>query len=122
MLFQQGNFRLASGQQSWWKLDCDGLTDEDWAVLARLAVEIHPWMQSYTPTGVATGGEPFAAALEPYCTPSGPPLVVDDVITTGGSIERVRREIGELLAPALVAFQRGEPRIPNVIALWKLGG
>lgn len=102
-LFQQGDFNLHSGVKSWLKIDCDALTDEDIETIARLltfrlsnfgAVE-----------GVPTGGLRLAAAMEPY-TSEGPLLIVDDVLTSGGSMETHRAGRDTIGA---VIFARREP-------------
>ena len=41
-LFQLGDFTLASGQRSRWKIECDNLLAEDWQALAVIAAEILP--------------------------------------------------------------------------------
>ncbi len=86
-LFQLGDFTLRSGQKSKWKIECDGLTGDDWSALAQMAVEILPPFGGVA--GVPRGGWPFAAALALRATPGCKTfLVAEDVITTGGSILR----------------------------------
>lgn len=104
-LFQLGDFRLHGGQTSPWKIDCDALSDEDLATLADWARRsIRPFGSV---EGVPTGGLRFAAALAPYVTAGEPPLIVDDVLTTGGSMEvqRAGRH-----ATGLVIFARSDPQ------------
>lgn len=100
-LFCLGCFALHGGWKSAWKIDCDALTAEDWDGLALMAMEFLPPFGSVE--GVPTGGLAFADALRPYAT-QGPVLLADDVLTTGGSLERQRagRE-----AIGVVAFARG---------------
>ena len=87
-LFQQGNFRLHSGQVSNFKIDCDFLTDDDLDTLARIATSMLP---NYSKVlGIPTGGERFARALEAHCSLVGPVLIADDVYTTGTSLESFR--------------------------------
>ncbi len=86
-LVQTGDFTLASGAKSTWKLECDALTPADWAGLAAVAVQFLPTFCHVE--GVPRGGLPFAAALAKYATPDSPRLLVaEDVCTTGGSITR----------------------------------
>jgi hypothetical protein len=101
-LFRLGDFTLHSGANASWKIDCDALTDADLACLAKMAAELLPPFGSVE--GVPTGGLRFAAALRPYAT-FGPPLVADDVLTTGNSMEAQRR--GRPDALGVVIFARG---------------
>lgn len=101
-LFQTGNFRLHSGEESAFKIECDALTDHDWAALAQIIVtRIPPFGQV---EGVPSGGLQLAAELEPYAT-EGPLLIVDDVLTTGISMEKYR---GPRPAIGVVIFARGD--------------
>lgn len=86
-LFQSGNFTLASGAKSEWKIECDAISDNEWNTLAKMAVEILPPFGSVE--GVPTGAVKFADALRIYAT-QGPLLIAEDVVTTGGSMERFR--------------------------------
>lgn len=86
-LFQQGNFNLHSGVKSWLKIDCDALTNEDLDTIAHLLIFRLPEFGSVE--GVPTGGLRLAKALESYIT-TGPLLIVDDVLTSGGSMEEHR--------------------------------
>lgn len=86
MLFKRGTYTFASGQQSAFKIECDGLDDEDWATLAMLLVaKVPPFNEVH---GVPRGGLPLAEALHPYLSNEGVALVVDDVWTTGGSMRK----------------------------------
>jgi len=117
-LFRLGEFKLASGAVATWKIDCDALTGDDWHALAAMAAEALP------PFGVVEsvprGGDRFADALREYsraCCVSyqhpahdwcrGQPLpllIVEDVVTTGGSMERIR---ADRLAVGVCVFARG---------------
>lgn len=100
-MFQLGEFTLASGQQSKWKIECDSLTSENWEALALMASQILPAFGSVE--GVPRGGIPFADALRKYAT-SGPLLIAEDVVTTGGSMERYRNGRP---ARGIAVFSRG---------------
>lgn len=102
-LFRLGSFRLHSGLWSPFKIDCDALGERDWVALAKVvANQVGPFGAV---EGVPTGGLALAAQLERYAS-DGPVLIVDDVLTTGGSMEAQRAG-----RPALgaVVFARGTP-------------
>lgn len=114
-LFQLGDFKLHSGSKSRWKIDCDALTDEDIEALALMITEIvHPFGSV---EGVPTGGLRLAKALEKYIPSTNRQnvhLIVDDVLTTGRSIEEVaesHKGLGPAGRPAIlgaVIFARGK--------------
>lgn len=115
-LFQLGSFTLASGQNSYWKVECDSLTNADWVALATLAAERLPRFGRVE--GVPTGGFPFASALELYATHSlnDPVLIAEDVLTTGESMEQFRAGCNAI---GVVAFARG-PCPSWVTPIWSL--
>lgn len=112
-LFELGPFTLPDERVTHFKIECDVLTAEDYASLARLAVEILPPFGAVE--GVPRGGVPFAEALEPYVT-QGPLLIADDVWVSGTSMERHR---AERAAIGIVAFARG-PLLPWVTPLFQM--
>lgn len=85
-----GNFTLASGKTSDWKIDCDALTLDDLDTLAVLLARKLPIYGRVE--GVPRGGIRLAQAMQKYAMHNDqfPLLIVDDVLTTGGSIERHR--------------------------------
>ena len=89
-LFEFVNFRLHSGAPSAWKVECDTLTLEDWRTLAFLTARK---LKFRTVEGAPYGGLAFAEALQLYAEPQSdylPQLIVDDVLTTGLSMETQR--------------------------------
>lgn len=94
-LFRLGEFTLASGQPSRWKIDCEGLTFDDWDALAAMAVEVLPPFSVVY--GVPRGGLPFALALARHATGNlaHPILVAEDVVTTGGSMARFTYDLSK---------------------------
>lgn len=88
-LFVRGEFVAHSGATLGWKIDCDTLSDQD---IATLAYVISVRVGSFSDVeGVPHGGMRLAKALSAYMTPHvGPLLIVDDVCTTGGSLEAQR--------------------------------
>lgn len=111
-LFRTGNFRLHGGEESFFKIDCDALTNDDLDTLALLVAEDPRIGKFFQVEGVPTGGLRFAQALAPYAlskyTDVRNPrvLIVDDVLTTGGSMERQRA--GRDHVRGVVIFARGE--------------
>jgi orotate phosphoribosyltransferase len=90
-LFQLGNFVLHSGGESDWKINCDMLDDNDIRCLARL---VHKLVSPFcTVTGIPRGGIRLAEELQQYVTVYGPHLLVDDVYTTGNSMETYKDKI-----------------------------
>ena len=89
-LFSTGAFTLNSGQPTNFKIDCDHLTDRDIATCAMLIADLVPPFGIVE--GVPTGGLRLAEALEKYAGgPSERLLIVDDVMTTGYSMEEQRQ-------------------------------
>ena len=99
-MFQLGNFTSNSGRFLPWKIECDDLTLKDWACAARLVMDQFGFGQV---EGVPRGGLLFAEALKPYVT-GGHLLIVDDVLTTGASMEAQR---DGRTALGVVLFARG---------------
>lgn len=84
-LFQHGSFKLASGKESKFKIDCDALSDEEWQTLALMFLEFLPKFGEVS--GVPTGGNKLAEILTLHCKKtSSRLLVVDDVWTSGMSM------------------------------------
>jgi orotate phosphoribosyltransferase len=88
-------------------MECDALTKEDWECLAYLGSRIAGSFSKVC--GVPRGGIPFARAMEEYQSddPSDSVLVVDDVLTTGGSICKEMRSFYNKGVRGLVVFARG---------------
>lgn len=92
-LFQWGDFTLASGQKSDYKLECDALTIEDWKTVAAMIAKRVRFREVI---GVPSGGLPLADSLRHHQTlpehadynNAFQVLFVDDVYTTGGSMDR----------------------------------
>lgn len=113
-LFQLGDFVLHSGEESFFKIDADALTLEDWQTLALMLLPRLPEFGSVE--GVPRGGIVLASFMLPHVT-EGPLLICDDVVTSGGSLEahRAGRE-----AIGAVVFARRKVTLPWVTALFTL--
>lgn len=101
-LFETGNFRLHSGQFSKWKINCETLYEEDLRTLAMVANE--RINRFGVVIGIPRGGLAFAEHMAKYAS-TGPALIVDDVLTTGASMEKMKKVIPD--AQGLVIFARG---------------
>lgn len=114
-LFETGWFRLHSGEATTWRINCEVLSDES---IKTLAAIIADRCKFGSVEGVPTGGLSLAEALRPLAT-TGPLLIVDDVLTTGSSMEEHRAGRDAI---GYVIFDRsGGGRQPWVRALWSDG-
>lgn len=89
--FQFGWFASHAGFQLPWKLDFDAFSDEDWAGVAQLIA----WKFAFRAVhGIPRGGVPLARALDRYCEPGYPILIVDDMLTSSRSFIHARAALG----------------------------
>ena len=122
-LFRLGSFRLHSGGASDWKIDMDGLDDEDIAAIAMLGARMVGEFGDVI--GIARGGLRLARAMLEYIKLDSPTiLIVDDVLTTGRSmqvaLDSPKIPIGTKVV-GLVGFARG-PCPPWVKAVFTYNG
>lgn len=103
-LFERKPFKMASGGVARYTIQSKALSDEDMATLAWLISEKGDIREVY---GVTEGGRRLAAALQEYRGKQGVRLIVDDVLTTGASMEAARVETGWHDAVGVVIFARG---------------
>lgn len=124
-LLERKDFTSAAGLRLTWKLECDALTDEDWATLAYLAVRLAhsgaiPGTAAFQEVrGVPRGGLKLATAIDRLASWSGPGkrLWVDDVWTTGRSLLRCMDRSSDV---GIVAFARQPITHPRVAAIFTL--
>lgn len=111
-LFATGHFTLHSGASTSWKIDCDCLSDSDIATIAQMIRQLVGPFGSVE--GVPRGGLRLAAALLPHVQAGARHLIVDDVLTSGRSMEETRqrydggREPPEGAVKGAVIFARGQ--------------
>jgi len=103
-LFKNEPFFSHAGIKLLFKIECDVLDDEDVETLAAIVSRKFTFGRVY---GVPRGGLRLAAALEKFRSPGGKTLIVDDVFTTGTSMEEARREMGAD-SIGIVIFARGK--------------
>lgn len=99
-LITVGKFTAHSGDVLDFKIECDALTDEDFSSLASIIAKRFRFGDV---EGIPRGGIRLATALQPYVS-VGPTLIVDDVLTTGHSMENARRAVTDR---GVVIFARG---------------
>jgi hypothetical protein len=119
-LFQQGRFKLHSGEEASWKIVCEALTDRDIITLGTIAHEFLPPFGQVV--GIPDGGMRLAKVMRNYVT-KGPTLIVDDVFTTGKSFIEMRETIGDHNALGLVIFVRTQGSVVPywIRAIWMFG-
>lgn len=91
-MFEFGEFTSHSGLQLPWKFDADALSESDWQSIARIIALKFAFRSVY---GVPRGGLKLAQALYKYREPGNPILIVDDVLTTGRSMDEARKLLGD---------------------------
>jgi hypothetical protein len=104
-LFQKKDFISHSGKNLSWKINCDFLTDED---LDTLAFIISNKISFKDVIGVPSGGNRLSSALVPFISDEGYTLIVDDVLTTGYSMESIRMIYEVTPTIGVVIFARGK--------------
>lgn len=107
-LFEVGDFTLASGKKSDFKIQIEGLGDVN---IESLAEKIAKTFQFHLAVGVPTGGSYFAHCLNMRATKNSKViLLVDDVYTTGGSIRELRKMLNftqdNVMVYGIVIFAR----------------
>jgi orotate phosphoribosyltransferase len=118
-LFQAGNFTLHSGEEATWKIEADSLSKEEIKLFARLIAEKVAFRDVY---GVPQGGLRLAKRLRRYrrTDPALPVLLVDDVLTTGTSMEQMKEQFEGIPIVGIVLFARNPPPswIKAVFQFW----
>ena len=103
-MIEFGWFGSHSGFQLPWKINCDTLSDADIDGIVRII----RWKFAFGGVyGIPQGGLRLARALEPYIESDYPLLIIDDVLTTGNSMESTRQRIGQPNTIGVVVFARG---------------
>lgn len=115
-LFQVGQFQFSSGVRSPFKFECDEMTDDEIAALAFLGSHQICHFADVVPVPKGKSGSEidnakrFAKALDRYAKPGyGITLLVDDVLTTGASMEAARAKCGSAITVGLVMFAYKRP-------------
>jgi len=118
-----GDFPLHSGGIGKFKIECDDLTDDDIACFAWVISQKYSFNKVY---GIPRGGDRIAKALEKYIDPNALlPIVVDDVLTTGGSMLEFlqKKNLSPITAICVVLFSRIKPplMVDAIFTFWHEG-
>jgi hypothetical protein len=112
-LFRKVDFQMHSGGIAHYKIECDALTDGDIETLAWIIAQKSQQMTGEDRTGirdvygVPRGGCRLANALQKHRDRWGSiRLIVDDVLTTGASMEKAKSDLGWTDAYGVVIFAR----------------
>ena len=92
-LFQKVDFKSSAGLDLKWKIECDAISDDEWKCIATMIMErTRPFKNV---VGIPRGGIKLAQELDKYSTGyyHDPVCIVDDVLTTGNSMEKYREEL-----------------------------
>ncbi len=111
-LFVEETFVGHSGGTLHWKIEMDALTNAEWKCIARMIME-HQKDFFQAAIGIPRGGLKLSGYLNEYATQNSkdPYLLVDDVLTTGGSMEQYRDEhLKEKDVIGWVVFARTAPQ------------
>ena len=89
-LFQSVDFKSHSGLELKWKIECDAISDPEWFTISQMIMEITPPFKEAV--GIPRGGTKLGRLLNQYGTGKreDPVCIVDDVLTTGGSMEEFK--------------------------------
>jgi hypoxanthine phosphoribosyltransferase len=120
-MFDKVDFVSHSGLPLTWKIECDALTDSD---IECLAYMISQHFSFGKVVGVPRGGLRLAKALEPYHQEARATstLIVDDVLTTGNSMERIRQTItGHTVGVVIFSRMENPPVWIHPVFQFKLG-
>lgn len=120
-LLQRGSFTLHSGQSAWFKIDCDALSMEEIDIAAQIIVSHTMWWPCIwgsirAVVGIPRGGLRLAEQVGLHLIrqdrlrpkEDGPTLIVDDVWTTGASMDKVRADTEGGVLGAVI-FARSKP-------------
>lgn len=122
-LFEKINFISHSGLELDFKIECDALDDHDWQTLAHIIGKKYMFGEIVAiPNGGLKLGDELTCYTDSY---SDTILIVDDVLTTGNSMEAAYKEIKEESPSAkikgVVVFARSKPAywIDPIFQMWE---
>ena len=91
-LFQSVDFKSHSGLDLTWKIEMDALSHKEWECIAKMIMELSPPFKEAV--GIPRGGNILGKLLNQHGTGKRehPICIVDDVLTTGGSMIEFKRK------------------------------
>ena len=103
-LFKSINFKSHSGLNLSWKIECDVLSDPEWATISKMIMELTPPFREAV--GIPRGGIKLAALLNEFATGNekAPICIVDDVLTTGESMKKFLSQYQRKLWPIAIGW------------------
>ena len=89
-LFQKVDFKSHSGLDLTWKIEMDALSHGEWECIAQMIMELTPPFKEAI--GIPRGGNILGKLMNKHGTGKreDPICIVDDVLTTGGSMEEFK--------------------------------
>lgn len=117
-LFEKRQFTSHSGILMEYKVECDALTNKSNEALAYMIQERFKFRHAI---GIPSGGIIIADACNVYATnnENDPILIVDDVLSTGNSMEEQRKKTNENNVIGVVLFARDTSAVADwIYPLW----
>ena len=111
-LFQSIDFKSHSGLDLSWKIEMDALSDPEWFTIKKMIMELTPPFKEAV--GIPQGGIKLGDLLNEHGTgkKEDPICIVDDVLTTGESMEyfltQYQRNRRPFTTIGWVVFARGQ--------------
>ena len=111
-LFQSIDFKSHSGLDLSWKIEMDALSDPEWFTIKKMIIELTPPFKEAV--GIPQGGTKLGDLLNEHGTgkEEDPICIVDDVLTTGESMEyfltQYQRNRRPFTVIGWVVFARGQ--------------
>ena len=92
-LFQKVDFKSHAGLDLTWKIEMDSLTPKEWDCISTMILELSPPFREAI--GIPRGGNVLGKLLNRHGTgkEEDPICIVDDVLTTGMSMNTYREEM-----------------------------
>ena len=92
-LFKEIDFISHSGNELHWKIECEAIFPNEWKCIAKMIME-HEMTPFQSAVGIPRGGVELGRWLNEFSTGNSqdPYLIVDDVLTTGESMEEYKEK------------------------------